>query len=91
MMLLLFIFPFFLQRDAVRKNQEPSTLLDQIRRKNISAATSSSSPYRPISIIDKTFREDLARGVRRSKVNTIFFELIVERWIDHQVLSHAYL
>jgi len=55
------------KRDAVRKSQEPSTLLDQIRRKNISAATSSSSPYRPISIIDKTFREDLARGVRRSK------------------------
>ena len=53
----------------MRKNQQPSILLDQIRQKNISATTSSSSPYRPLSIIDKTFRDDLARGVRRSKVN----------------------
>ena len=64
-----------LQRDADRKNQHPTSILSKIRQQNISA-TSINSPYKPLSITERTFREDLARGVRRSKVIYIYRQLI---------------
>jgi len=54
------------KRDVERKKSTPSFILNQIRQKNISATTNDSS-YRPLGVVDKIFREDIARGVRRTK------------------------
>ena len=56
------------QRNFEKQRNEPSVILNQIRQKNLSAA-SNDHPSKPMSVVEKLFRADSSRGVIRTKVN----------------------